>query len=156
MSELVQVVAYVFRRQGRDRMARNEFKQLLSFRLNWYPPAQASQLLERAVQAGLLAAEGDEVRLGFPAEQVELPVHFRGTARALEEPLPGHGPTPGGGALPPSDPVLEDRVRALRELARGTLSEDAARLLAMRERGLDVRAEAARLLAGLGASSDKA
>jgi hypothetical protein len=152
VSELAQVVAYVFRRHGRDALGRNEFKQFLAFRLNWYPPSQAAQVLERALQAGLLEAQGEDVRITFPDDAIDLPLNFRGTARALDEPLQGVPTTPPAGvaaAAPPAprvDAALEERVRALRDLAQGRLSEPAARLLARRERGQDVRAEAAAVL----------
>jgi hypothetical protein len=147
VSELARVVAFVFRQRGRDTMAKNEFKQLLSFRLNWFPPAQASQVLERALRAGLLREEGDAVRLAFDPAGLDLPLDFRGSARVLEEPLPSE-PGPAAPA-PPTDPAVAERMRGLRERAQGKLSEEAARLLAMREGGADVRAAAARALAAL-------
>lgn len=157
MSELAQVVAYVFRRLERDAMPRNEFKQFLSFRLQWYPPAQASQLLDRALQAGLLAAEDDHVRIAFPPDAIELPLNFRGGPRALEEPLPRlPGPSAAPPPVPPRDLAMEERVRALRALARGRLSEETASLLAQRERGGDVRSEAARRLSALAAGNNAA
>lgn len=143
MSELAQVVAYVFRHQPKERLGRNEFKQFLAFRLNWFPPAQAAQLLERALASGLLVAQEDHVRPGFDVHSVELPVAFRPTARALEEPAAAPPPA---AASPASDPALEERARALRDLARGLLSEEAARLLAARERGADVRGLSAKAL----------
>lgn len=158
MSELLRVIAYVFRQQPKDRLGRNEFKQFLSFRLNWYPPGQAAQLLERALGAGLLVAEGEAVRPGFDVGAVDLPVSFRGSARALDEPLSGAPAAPGAPAPPPApaapvapprDPALDERARALREMAHGRLTPEAAQLLAARERGADVRAAAAQALASL-------
>ncbi|HEV8361323.1 MAG TPA: DUF2240 family protein [Candidatus Thermoplasmatota archaeon] len=143
MSELARVVAYVFRLLGKERLGRNEFKQALSFRLNWYPPAQASQLLERALSHGLLVAEGDQVRCGFDLAEVDLPLHFRGSEAALRE-------APAAPAPAPDEAAVAERAAALRGMARGRLSEEAARLLARRERGHEVAAEAARALAGLG------
>ncbi|MCA1813356.1 MAG: DUF2240 family protein [Halobacteriales archaeon] len=139
MSELRRVVAFAFRRKGKEAMPRNEFKYLLSLDLNWYPPQQAAQLAERAVQAGLLTQEGEELRLAFDTGQVELPMGFRGSEAALREPLDAAQRTE-------ADPLLQERAQAWRAMAKGLLAEDAALLLAARERGRDVRAEAQRLL----------
>lgn len=139
MSELRRVVAFAFRHKGRDAMPRNEFKYLLSLGLNWYPPQQAAQLAERAVQAGLLTAEGEELRLAFDTAQVEVPMGFRGSAAALTEPLDA-------AQRGEADPLLAERAQAWRAMAKGMLPEDAAFLLAARERGRDVRAEAQRAL----------
>jgi hypothetical protein len=145
LSELARVLAYAYRQRGKASMARNELKQLLSFGLNWYEPRQASLLLDRAVEAGLLRAEGDQLALTFDAAAVELPIHFRGGEAALTDPLPSGPPS----AAAPADAALVERVRALQALSRGRLSQEAARLLALRERGLDVRAEAAQALAAM-------
>lgn len=140
MSELRRVVAFAFRRKGKDALPRNEFKYLLSLDLNWYDPKQAAQLAERAVQAGLLTAQGEELRLAFDTGEVELPMGFRGGEAALTEPLDAAQRTE-------ADPMLQERANAWRAMAKGLLAEDAALLLAARERGKDVRAQAERALA---------
>lgn len=146
VSELARVVAFAFRTQGRASMTRVELKQLLSLRLNWYRPADASQVLEGALRAGLLVEEGEVLRPGFALEDVELPLGFRGTLAALEEPLPAEAEAR---APAPPDPGLVERARALRELAKGRLSEEASLLLARRERGEDVTNAAAEALSRL-------
>jgi len=140
VSELRRVVAFAFRRKGKDALPRNEFKYLLSLDLNWYDPKQAAQLAERAVQAGLLTAQGEELRLAFDTGEVELPMGFRGGEAALTEPLDAAQRTE-------ADPMLQERANAWRAMAKGLLAEDAALLLAARERGKDVRAQAERALA---------
>jgi hypothetical protein len=145
MSELRRVVAYAFRRKGKPAMGRNEFKFLLSLDLNWFPPQQAAQIAERAVHAGLLTAEGDELRLAFDAGLVELPMGFKPGPAALTEPLDAALAAP----APAPDPLLAERAAAWQGLAKGRLAEEAALLLAQRERGRDVRAAAERALGRL-------
>lgn len=152
MSELAQVVAYVFTRHGRATLGRNEFKQFLAFRAGWYSPSQAAQLLDRALQAGLLVEEAEQVRPGFDLASIELPMTFRGTPEALEGPVeaPALASAPAPAPPPPvRDAGLEERVAALQGTARGALSGEVARLVALRERGEDVRGEAARRLSAM-------
>jgi hypothetical protein len=139
VTELARVLAYASRLLAKDRVTRTELKQLLSLRLSWYSPTQASQLIERALRTGLLEDDGHHLRLRFDPATMDLPFDFRGTARALEDVVE-----------PSQDPVISERARALREAAQGRLGEEAARLLARKERGEDVRAEATRQLALLG------
>jgi hypothetical protein len=147
-------LAFVATRQARRAMPAQEWVHVLSFGLGWMAPAQARQLVERAQAAGLLAPDGDALRLTLDPAAVPIPPLFR--------PRPDAEPEAGAPAAPADSFVTWldaysrhagcDRAEALRRVARrqeevhGLLTADAALLWVASEAGLDVRSAAAKLI----------
>jgi hypothetical protein len=148
-------LAFVATRQARRAMPPQEWVHVLSFGLGWMAPAQARQLVERALAAGLLATDGDDLRLTVDPASVAIPQLFR--------PRPGAQPETIASPAPPDSFVAWldayarhagcDRAEALRRVAarqealHGLLTGEAALLWIAAEAGLDVRSAAGRLIA---------
>ena len=160
MSGEVEVaLAFVARRESKTVLSASRWSHLLSFELGWMNPGQARAFVDRAVAAGLLAPEGDALRLVIDPAKVEVPRGFR--------PKPDAAATRPPQAPPPEpDPFLGwvaklaahqqatrehvlGRVAAVQERMGGLLSAEAAVLWLAREAGFDVAAEAAKAEAAL-------
>jgi len=70
-------LAFVARRQAKQAMTAARWCHLLSLELGWMNPGQARAFVEGAQRAGLLAPEGDLLRLLVDPQAVEVPRGFR-------------------------------------------------------------------------------
>jgi hypothetical protein len=147
-------LAFVATRQARRALPPQEWVHVLSFGLGWMSPAQARQMVERAQDAGLLALDGDTLRLQLDPASVAVPTLFRPRPDARPEAAaPQAAPDSFAAWL---DAYARhagcDRAEALRRVAQrqeavqGLLTADAALLWVAAEAGLDVRGAAARLI----------
>lgn len=144
MSDLLRTLAFAFRRKGEAVMPGNGLRLMLAFDLNWFAPADAKRLVDRALAGGLLVAEGEDVRLVFDPAAVEVPVGFKPTTAVLEEPFPD---VP---AAPAPKPKRSDaEAEAERARWHGWLSLDVARLVVRRRAGEDVSSDLAAAEQGL-------
>ena len=172
-SDLEIAFAFIARRQASKAMSASRWSHMLSLEMGWMNPGQARAFVERGVRAGLLAPDGELMRLVIDPQAVEVPRGFRpkpdaeasGDAVTAGKPAAGGAASTGGtvaGAPPtaPPDPFLAwvAKVAAHRGLTReqvlaqvaatqaglgGLLTAEAAVLLLARRNGLDV-AQAAR------------
>lgn len=156
MSDVARAVAFVFRRKGAEVLSERDFVHVLSFDLRWLAPPEARRLLALAAERGLVAREGEEIRPAFAHASLDVPIGWRATPAALDEPA----------VAPPGAPPQDDlaaRLAALanvqpdalrreaeheRERAAGLLTTEAATLLAAARRGADVREVARSTLRG--------
>lgn len=73
---LERVVAAPFQQSGSRRLSEQEFVVALSLHRDWFSPAQAKRLVERALAEGFLEREGDELVAGLDPSQVTIPSGF--------------------------------------------------------------------------------
>lgn len=139
-SDLVRALAFAYRRQGADAMDRSKLLHLLTFDLRWLAPDPAKRLVTRALQAGLLVEQGEQLRANFDVAAVEIPVNFRPRDHLADDEGPHDAPPPPGG---PDAATLERTRRG------GLLRLDVARLVVARRAGEDVRERARELEARL-------
>lgn len=78
-------VAAPFRTRGSDRMGESEFVVALSLDRDWFSPDQAKRLVDVAVSEGLLERDGDELVVGFAADEVQIPEDFTPNEGVLRE-----------------------------------------------------------------------
>lgn len=140
MSDLEIALAFIARRQAAKAMSASRWSHMLSLEMGWMNPGQARAFVERAVRAGILAPDGELMRLVIDPAAVEVPRGFRprvdapagpdatagaATAPAARAPSTGPAQTPAASpaAAPPTaavDPFLGwvARVAAQRGLTR--------------------------------------
>lgn len=152
--DLETALAFLARREARTSMTASRWAHVLSFELGWMNPGQARAFVQRAVAAGLLTTQGDDLRLVLDPQAVQVPRGFRPNPEALASARPDaaqaepdlflgwvarlaahHGVT--------REHIL-GRVAAVQERMGGLLTAEAAVLCLGREAGLDVAADAAR------------
>lgn len=160
-SDLEIALAFIARRQAAKAMSAARWSHMLSLELGWMNPGQARAFVDRAVRAGILAPDGDLMRLVIDPAAVEVPRGFRPRPDAEWQASAETAPTaPAKDPAPPDpfltwvakvaahrdatrDHVLAD-VAATQEQMGGLLTAEAAVLLLARRNGLDV-ADAARV-----------
>ncbi|MEA3136584.1 MAG: hypothetical protein QOC71_865 [Thermoplasmata archaeon] len=122
-SDLEIALAFIARRQATKAMSASRWSHMLSLEMGWMNPGQARAFVERAVRAGILAPDGELMRLVIDPTKVEVPRGFRpraeaeaGTEGAAAPAVPpkstasappgATAPTAAAAAAPPADPFL--------------------------------------------------
>src|SRR3990172_5256847 len=102
MDDLRNAIALLFRRKGRDELSEKEFVLSASMDLRWFPPRDAQRLLQRGLDANLLASDAGVIRPTFDVAAVDVPRDCAPGKSALHQPPhppPAPAPPPGPGAL---------------------------------------------------------
>lgn len=145
MSDLLRAIAFAYQRKGARAMPRLDLHMLLSMDLRWFAPEESKKVVARALEAGLLSADGETLKIAFDPAGVQVPLSFRPQARALlEEPLPEVPAAAKPAASPkPASMPRDDEAHAERAKRGGLLSLDVAKLVVARRAGEDVSARLA-------------
>lgn len=100
-------LAFIARRQASKAMSASRWSHMLSLEMGWMNPGQARSFVERAVRAGLLAPDGDVLRLVIDPAVVEVPRGFRPRpeAEAGEDSAAGAAPRKGNDGRPAAAPA---------------------------------------------------
>ena len=94
MSDLEAAFAFLARREGKPTATAARWSHLLSFELGWMNPGQARAFVSRAVAAGLLAADGEQLRFVLDPAGIQVPRGFRPDPDALPAAAPPTAPAP--------------------------------------------------------------
>ncbi|MCD6513240.1 MAG: DUF2240 family protein [Thermoplasmata archaeon] len=73
---LKKLIAFIFQNAGKDSMDENEIYRFLSFRLGWLPPKAGKEVVEKAIDEGLLERDGNMLKPSFDYRSVEIPYDF--------------------------------------------------------------------------------
>lgn len=76
MSDLRRAVARPFQLEGAEALSREDFKRILSLKLNWFEPSEAERTVDLALLRGLLEEGDDGLRPGFEVGEEEVPMEF--------------------------------------------------------------------------------
>lgn len=152
--DLETALAFLARRESRLVMTASRWAHVLSFEMGWMNPGQARAFVQRAVTAGLLAPDGDNLRLVLDPQTIPVPRGFRPHPEASAPAAPNTTPAPPDAFLGwvarlaahhgvTREQIL-GRVAAVQERMGGLLTAEAAVLWLGRDAGLDVTGDAAR------------
>lgn len=78
-------IAAPFRHTRKEQLKKNEIVYYLAFERGWMNIEQANLLLIRAKEEGLIAYEGDMIRLLFDVQSVEIPLGFKPSASVFRK-----------------------------------------------------------------------
>ena len=148
MSDLLRTLAFAFRRKGVDAMPGADLRMLLAYDLRWFAPEDAKRVVQRGIETGLLAQQGDTLRPAFDARSIDIPLNFRPTTLVLDE-APPVVPAPAPASAAPAPPAVDHAGEDERRRRGLMMSVEVARLVVRRRAGEDVAAEAAALEARL-------
>lgn len=76
-TQVQQALALLFRRFKDGRAPETELAKVMSLTLNWTKPSRARNLLNRGLNAGYLARDGDELVAQFDPDEIEVAFGFR-------------------------------------------------------------------------------
>lgn len=135
------VIAAPFKGRGQDRIRESEFIVAISLDRDWLSPDQASRVVERGVERGLLSREGDVLVVEFDPERVDIPREFTPNEELFRERSPFEDVL---AALIESGMDKREAVAGINKLqAELELSIDAAAVVYAARRGVDVSDAAA-------------
>jgi hypothetical protein len=140
VDEYETAVALAFKRRGKPSLTEAELRQVLSFELNWYPPAAARRFIEEVRRRGLVREDRDGLVPVLENWPVNTPLDFKppeaaGTdAPSLRERI---------ALLPEANGVsnvdMAESLASLDAKSRGLHSREALTLFLLARRKVDVR-----------------
>ena len=84
-SEAKIIIAFLFKRSGKEKLSTSELYLPLSMDLQWFSPEQAKAFVSRAVEQKLLIKKGDLAKPNFDYKKVVVPIGFRPSKQLFEE-----------------------------------------------------------------------
>ena len=84
-SEVENIIAFLFKRSGKDELTPSELYLPLSMDLKWFSPNQAKTFVNMALQQKLLIKKEGKLKPSFDYEKIVVPVGFRPSKQPSEE-----------------------------------------------------------------------
>ena len=76
-SEAEMIIAFLFKRSGKEKLKLSDFYLTLSMELKWFPPKEANVFLNNAMKERLLIKKGDNITPAFDYEKIVVPTGFQ-------------------------------------------------------------------------------
>jgi hypothetical protein len=84
-SEIENIIAFLFKRSGKEQISHSEFYLTLSMNLNWFTPDTAKQFVEMAIKKKYLSKNKDQLKPTFDVAQIKVPVGFHPSKTVFEK-----------------------------------------------------------------------
>lgn len=79
------IIAFLFKRSGKEKMSFSELYLNLSMELGWFSPEDAKKFLYEAIKNKLLTNEGKQISLTFDVNKIKIPVGFSPSKKVFLE-----------------------------------------------------------------------
>lgn len=83
-SELKTIIAFLFKRSGKRKLDSSNLYLTISMDLGWFPPNEAKELINIAIDKKILVKEENRVKPNFDVEATSLPTGFQPTKQLSE------------------------------------------------------------------------
>ncbi len=87
MDELKRVIAQAFKARGKARLTRTELAFALSLDLKWFTQDESREVVDAALQAGLLTETDGKISPAFDYKIIEVPTGFRPGKDIIKKPM---------------------------------------------------------------------
>ena len=84
-SEVETIIAFLFKRSGKEELTPSDLYLPLSMDLQWFTPNQAKTFVNMALQQKLLIKKDGKLKPSFGYEKIVVPVGFRPSKKPIEE-----------------------------------------------------------------------
>jgi len=84
-SELETIIAFLFKRSGKEELTPSDLYLPLSMDLQWFTPNQAKTFVNMALQQKLLIKKEGKLKPSFDYEKIVVPIGFRPSKQPLEK-----------------------------------------------------------------------
>jgi len=84
-SEVETIIAFLFKRSGKEELTTSDLYLPLSMDLQWFTPNQAKTFVNMALQQKLLIKKEGKLKPSFDYEKIVVPVGFRPSKKPIEE-----------------------------------------------------------------------
>jgi hypothetical protein len=85
VSENEIIIAFLFKRSGKEKMSFSELYLNLSMDLNWFSPEDAKKFLNDAIKKKVLIKEDEQISLSFDINKIKIPVGFSPSKQVFSE-----------------------------------------------------------------------
>ena len=75
-SEIKTIIAFVFKRSGKESLSFSDLYLTLSMDLNWFTPEEAKDFVKVALEEKILKKEGESVTPSFDINKIVVPIGF--------------------------------------------------------------------------------
>jgi hypothetical protein len=79
------IIAFLFKRSGKEKMSFSELYLNLSMELGWFSPEDAKKFLYEAIKNKLLTNEDEQISLTFDVNKIKIPVGFSPSKKVFLE-----------------------------------------------------------------------
>jgi len=84
-SEVETIIAFLFKRSGKEELTPSDLYLPLSMDLQWFTPNQAKTFVNMALQQKLLIKKEGKLKPSFAYEKIVVPIGFRPSKKPIEE-----------------------------------------------------------------------
>ncbi|UCF07833.1 MAG: DUF2240 family protein [Thermoplasmata archaeon] len=84
MEELMESLAYLFQRKGKDELTEKELSMSISMDLGWFSPDEAKQLIDVGLELKLLSRTEEGITPTFDYKSLSIPIDFTPKRNILE------------------------------------------------------------------------
>jgi len=84
-SEVETIIAFLFKRSGKEELTPSDLYLPLSMDLQWFTPNQAKTFVNMALQQKLLIKKEGKLKPSFDYEKIVVPIGFRPSKKPIEE-----------------------------------------------------------------------
>lgn len=84
-SEVETIIAFLFKRSGKEELTPSDLYLPLSMDLQWFTPNQAKTFVNMALQQKLLIKKEGKLKPSFDCKKIVVPVGFRPSKKPIEE-----------------------------------------------------------------------
>lgn len=84
-SEVENIIAFLFKRSGKEELTSSDLYLPLSMDLQWFTPNQAKTFVNMALQQKLLIKKDGKIKPSFDYEKIVVPVGFHPSKQPFEE-----------------------------------------------------------------------
>src|SRR4030042_2854801 len=79
------IIAFLFKRSGKEKMSFSELYLDLSMNLNWFSPEDAKKFLNDAIKKKLLIKNDEQISLSVDINKIIIPLGFSPSKRVFSE-----------------------------------------------------------------------
>jgi len=83
-SESEIIIAFLFKRSGKNILGSSEFYLTLSMDLKWFTPKQAKDFLKKSIDDGLIIKNDEGIKATFDYKKISVPVGFYPSNKIFE------------------------------------------------------------------------
>ena len=84
-SEAEMIIAFLFKRSGKEKLKPSEFYLTLSMELKWFTPKGSKAFLNNAINENLLIKKDDNILPAFDYGKIVVPIGFRPSMKIGEQ-----------------------------------------------------------------------
>jgi len=84
-SEAKIIIAFLFKRSGKNELKASELYLPLSMDLQWFSPNESKAFVNRALKQKLLTKKGERISPNFGYENIVIPTGFRPSKQSMEK-----------------------------------------------------------------------